>query len=99
MPKEFSKSEDHKRIYATAVFGGFSIYDLRMSFIDHEEGQPVSRVEVVVPPLTAKQLASWLVKQVAEYEKMFGKIKDKPSPQATKELEKRKKAAKETGYN
>lgn len=100
MPKEYSKSEDHQRVYATSVFGGFSIYDLRMSFIDLEDGHPTSRCEVIMTPLAAKQLATWLGKQVTEYEKMFGKVRDKPLPKAKKELDKKRGSTKkEAGYS
>ncbi len=100
MPKEFSHSEDFRRFYATSVFGGFSIYDLRMTFIDLEDGHPSSQAEVTMNPLAAKQLAAWLNKQVSEYEKMFGKIRDKPLPKAKKEMEKNKPVRrKNDGYS
>ncbi len=100
MPKEFSHSEEFRRLYATSVFGGFSIYDLRMTFIDLEDGHPVSQAEVIMNPLAAKQLSTWLAKQVSEYEKMFGKIRDKPLPKAKMELEKNKSVRKKNeGYS
>jgi len=99
MTKNFPKSEDYRRMYTTSAFGGFSIYDVRMNLVDMQDGHPETQAEVIMTPLAAKQLAVWLTSQVKEYERMFGKIKDKPTAKAKKKLEENKKQAKTAGYS
>lgn len=86
---------DFNKIYATGAFGGYSPNDFRV-LLFVEEANPQDEIidpnqlkvvrvvnnELILSPLTAKQLAKWLMKQVEEFEKEFGKI---PEPQPESE--------------
>lgn len=74
-------------VYATGAFGGFTAHDFRIflyseSAFQKDEILPPGNInvmreiqaEVVMSPLTAKELAKWLNERVDEFEKKMGSI-------------------------
>jgi len=90
---EVVRSPDFKQVYAIGAIGGHSPYDFRIAFYNDspkglfESGKQITVMErligteVILSPLAAKELATWLNAHIADYEKMFGEIK-KPAPPA-----------------
>lgn len=79
-------SENPEQIYMTGAFGGFTPYDFRIMIYnevmkqkDHviEEGTLVreSKYQLIMSPLTAKELSIWLQKNIEAYEEESGEIK------------------------
>lgn len=75
-----------EQIYITGAFGGFTPYDFRIALYNETmepKGQTTddiilareSRYELIMSPLTAKELLNWLDKNVRAYEEEYGKIK------------------------
>ncbi|GAB6056134.1 DUF3467 domain-containing protein [Methanobacterium alkalithermotolerans] len=77
------------KIYATGAFGGHSAHDFRILFFSEEpleQDEPLNsgsfnvmrevKAQLVLPPLAAKQLATWLTKQVDKFENQVGVIPD-----------------------
>jgi hypothetical protein len=84
---EITRSSDFKQVYAIGAIGGHSPYDFRIAFYNDSpkalmEGNKNVTVmerkidmEVILSPLAAKELASWLSEHIRDYEKRFGEIK------------------------
>jgi hypothetical protein len=92
---EIIRSSDFKQVYAIGAIGGHSPYDFRIAFYNDspkvivEGGKSVTvmerkiETEMILSPLAAKELASWLGEHIKDYEKLFGEIK-RPGAGATK---------------
>jgi hypothetical protein len=84
---EITRSPEFKQIYAIGAIGGHSPYDFRIAFYNDspkalmESGKQVTimereiKAEVILSPLAAKELATWLDSHIKDYEKLFGEIK------------------------
>ncbi len=84
---EIMRSPDFKQIYAIGAIGGHSPYDFRIAFYNDSpkalmEGNKNVTVmerkietEIILSPLAAKELATWLNDHIKDYEKLFGEIK------------------------
>ncbi|MDD4650870.1 MAG: DUF3467 domain-containing protein [Methanothrix sp.] len=84
---ETTKSPDFKQVYAIGAIGGHSPYDFRIAFYNDspktmvEDGRSITVMErkidteIILSPLAAKELSSWLAEHVKDYEKVFGEIK------------------------
>jgi hypothetical protein len=84
---EITRSSDFKQVYAIGAIGGHSPYDFRIAFYNDspkalvEGGKNVTvmerkiETEIILSPLAAKELNSWLTDHVKDYEKLFGEIK------------------------
>jgi hypothetical protein len=84
---EIIRSPEFKQVYAIGAIGGHSPYDFRIAFYNDSpkairEGDKSLTVmerkietEIILSPLAAKELASWLNGHLQDYEKMFGEIK------------------------
>ena len=84
---EIIRSSDFKQVYAIGAIGGHSPYDFRIAFYNDspkaivEGGKSVTvmerkiETEMILSPLAAKELASWLGEHIKDYEKLFGEIK------------------------
>lgn len=81
-------SSELNTIYITGALGGFSSNEFRVLLFSEElfprdEETEISKIsacrvvenEVRMSPETAKELAVWLMEQVEEYERTFGKIR------------------------
>jgi hypothetical protein len=91
---EIIRSPEFRQIYSIGAIGGHSPYDFRIAFYNDspkamvEGGKQITvmerkmDVEVILSPLAAKELATWLNAHLQDYEKVFGEIK-KPGEQAT----------------
>jgi len=89
---EIIRSQEFKQIYAIGAIGGHSPYDFRIAFYNDspkalvEGGKHVTimerkiETEIILSPLAAKELATWLNSHIQDYEKLFGEIK-KPGTQ------------------
>jgi outer membrane lipoprotein-sorting protein len=81
------KGSDFKQVYAIGAIGGHSPYDFRIAFYNDspktlvEDGKSVTVMErkidteIILSPLAAKELASWLTEHIKDYEKVFGEVK------------------------
>jgi hypothetical protein len=94
---EITRSSDFRQIYAIGAIGGHSPYDFRIAFYNDsprafvEGGKQITvmerkiETEVILSPLAAKELATWLNTHINDYEKLFGEIqkpgKQEASPQ------------------
>ena len=80
------------KIYASGAVGNFSLVDFRILFfteeaLQHDEflnpteikSMAEVKLQLVLPPVAAKSIASWLMKQVELYEQKFGPI-NQPKP-------------------
>jgi hypothetical protein len=84
---EIIRSSDFKQVYAIGAIGGHSPYDFRIAFYNDspkaivEGGKSMTvmerkiETEMILSPLAAKELASWLGEHIKDYEKLFGEIK------------------------
>ncbi len=84
---ETTKSPDFKQVYAIGAIGGHSPYDFRIAFYNDSpktlvmDGKSMTVMErkidteVILSPLAAKELSSWLAEHIKDYEKVFGEIK------------------------
>ncbi len=82
---EISRSPDFRQVYAIGAIGGHSPYDFRIAFYNDSpkvEGDKNVTVmerkietEIILSPLAAKELSSWLAGHLQDYEKLFGEIK------------------------
>ncbi|MDD3753833.1 MAG: DUF3467 domain-containing protein [Methanobacterium sp.] len=93
----FMHPSEAPRIYASGVFGGYTPHDFRL-FLYSEEPMRQDEIfssstieimrevqgEIILSPLTAKELVIWLNKRVKEFEDNFGEIK-LPSSVPTKD--------------
>lgn len=89
---EITRSPEFRQIYAIGAIGGHSPYDFRIAFYNDSpkaimEGDKNVTVmerkieaEIILSPLAAKELATWLNGHLQDYEKIFGEIK-KPGVQ------------------
>lgn len=89
---EITRSPEFRQIYAIGAIGGHSPYDFRIAFYNDSpkaimEGDRNVTVmerkieaEIILSPLAAKELATWLNGHLQDYEKIFGEIK-KPGVQ------------------
>jgi hypothetical protein len=106
---ETIKSSDFKQVYAIGAIGGHSPYDFRIAFYNDspksmiEGGKSVTVMErkidteIILSPLAAKELASWLGEHIKDYEKHFGEIK-RPGSQASANPGKGSESAAIQGY-
>ena len=106
---ETIKSSDFKQVYAIGAIGGHSPYDFRIAFYNDspksivEGGKSVTVMErkidteIILSPLAAKELASWLGEHIKDYEKLFGEIK-RPGSQASANPGKGSESAPIQGY-
>lgn len=90
---ELTRSPQFRQIYAIGAIGGHSPYDFRIAFYNDspktivEGGNQMTvmerkiEAEIILSPLAAKELATWLQAHIQDYEKLFGEIK-KPGAQA-----------------
>jgi len=95
---EINRSPEFKQVYAIGAIGGHSPYDFRIAFYNDspkalvEPGKQVTvmereiKVEVILSPLAAKELVTWLDSHIKDYEKIFGEIK-KPGMNDSGKLE------------
>jgi hypothetical protein len=98
---EFTRSPEFKQVYAIGAIGGHSPYDFRIAFYNDspkvlvDSGKQMTvmereiKTEIILSPLAAKELATWLDSHLKDYEKLFGEIKkpgmpDSIKPEATK---------------
>ncbi len=76
-------NQEHKQIYATGAFGGFTNYDFRLFFynevpkqtgkhIETVELVPESKYEIVMSIKTVKELHIWLGEKIKEVEDVLG---------------------------
>jgi hypothetical protein len=84
---EIIRSPEFKQVYAIGAIGGHSPYDFRIAFYNDSpkalrEGDKSLTVmerkietEIILSPLAAKELATWLSGHLQDYEKIFGEIK------------------------
>lgn len=83
---EITRSPDFRQVYAIGAIGGHSPYDFRIAFYNDSpkvlEGDKNMTVmerkietEIILSPLAAKELSSWLSGHLQDYEKLFGEIK------------------------
>jgi len=84
---ELTRSSQFKQIYAIGAIGGHSPYDFRIAFYNDspkaiaEGGNQMTvmerkiETEIILSPLAAKELATWLQAHIQDYEKLFGEIK------------------------
>lgn len=83
---EITRSPDYRQVYAIGAIGGHSPYDFRIAFYNDSpkvvEGDKNVTVmerkietEIILSPLAAKELSSWLNGHLQDYEKLFGEIK------------------------
>jgi len=84
---EITRSTEFKQVYAIGAIGGHSPYDFRIAFYNDspkalvEDGKSVTvmerkiEMEIILSPLAAKELYSWLGDHVKEYEKICGEIR------------------------
>ncbi len=91
---EITRSQEFRQVYAIGASGGHSPYDFRSAFYNDSpkaimEGENQMTVmerkieaEIILSPLAAKELATWLNSHIQDYEKLFGEIK-KPGTQAS----------------
>jgi hypothetical protein len=89
---EIIRSPEFKQVYAIGAIGGHSPYDFRIAFYNDspkalvEGGKHVTimerkiETEIILSPLAAKELATWLNTHIQDYERLFGEIK-KPGAQ------------------
>ncbi|MFB3764015.1 MAG: DUF3467 domain-containing protein [Methanotrichaceae archaeon] len=89
---ELTRSPQFRQIYAIGAIGGHSPYDFRIAFYNDspktiaEGGNQMTvmerkiEAEIILSPLAAKELATWLAAHIQDYEKLFGEIK-KPGAQ------------------
>jgi hypothetical protein len=89
---EIIRSPEFRQVYSIGAIGGHSPYDFRIAFYNDspkamvEGGKQITvmerkmDVEVILSPLAAKELATWLNAHLQDYEKVFGEIK-KPGEQ------------------
>jgi len=89
---EIIRSPEFKQVYAIGAIGGHSPYDFRIAFYNDSpkalvEGEKHVTVmerkietEIILSPLAAKELATWLNSHIQDYERLFGEIK-KPGAQ------------------
>ncbi len=90
---ELTRSPQFRQIYAIGAIGGNSPYDFRIAFYNDspkaiaEGGNQMTvmerkiEAEIILSPLAAKELSTWLQAHIQDYEKLFGEIK-KPGAQA-----------------
>lgn len=82
---ELLKSEFFKQFYAVGAMGGHSPYDFRIGFYNdspkatHNSSdmhiiQRMLESEVILSPLAALELATWLNQHIKDYEATFGPI-------------------------
>jgi hypothetical protein len=95
---EINRSPEFKQVYAIGAIGGHSPYDFRIAFYNDspnalmEPGKQVTvmereiKAEVILSPLAAKELVTWLDSHIKDYEKIFGEIK-KPGMNDSSKLE------------
>jgi hypothetical protein len=93
---EITRSPDFKQVYAIGAIGGHSPYDFRIAFYNDspkalvDSGKQMTvmereiKIEIILSPLAAKELASWLDSHVNDYEKLFGEIKKPGTPDSLK---------------
>jgi hypothetical protein len=91
---EIIRSPEFRQVYSIGAIGGHSPYDFRIAFYNDspkamvDGGKQITvmerkmDVEIILSPLAAKELATWLNAHLQDYEKAFGEIK-KPGEQAT----------------
>lgn len=84
---ELTRSPQFRQIYAIGAIGGHSPYDFRIAFYNDspktiaEGGNQMTvmerkiEAEIILSPLAAKELATWLDAHIQDYEKIFGEIK------------------------
>ncbi|VVB71894.1 Uncharacterised protein [uncultured archaeon] len=84
---EIKRSPEFKQVYAIGAIGGHSPYDFRIAFYNDSpktlgEGskgvatmERTIETEIILSPLAAKELATWLTDHIKDYEKLFGEIK------------------------
>ena len=84
---ELTRSPQFRQIYAIGAIGGHSPYDFRIAFYNDspktiaEGGNQMTvmerkiEAEIILSPLAAKELATWLQAHIQDYEKLFGEIK------------------------
>ncbi|MDM7933812.1 MAG: DUF3467 domain-containing protein [Methanothrix sp.] len=84
---EITRSPGFRQVYAIGAIGGHGPYDFRIAFyndshkamVDGEKKVTVIErrieTEVILSPLAAKELASWLNGHIKDYEKVFGEIR------------------------
>ena len=89
---EITRSPEFKQVYAIGAIGGHSPYDFRIAFYNDspkalmDSGKQITvmereiKSEIILSPLAAKELATWLDSHIKDYEKLFGEIK-KPGMQ------------------
>ena len=84
---ELTRGQQFRQIYAIGAIGGHSPYDFRIAFYNDspktisEGGNQMTvmerkiEAEIILSPLAAKELATWLQAHIQDYEKLFGEIK------------------------
>lgn len=81
----FKIAEESEQIYMTGAFGGFTPYDFRIILYNEtlgpkgeivDEGSLIreSKYQLIMSPLTAKELLLWLQKNIKAYEDQVGEI-------------------------
>ena len=85
---EIIRSLEFRPVYAIGAIVSHSPYDFRIAFYNDspkplvEEGKHVIIMErkidtkIILSPLAAKELASWLNSHIQDYERLFGEIKE-----------------------
>ena len=89
---EIIRSPEFKQVYAIGAIGGHSPYDFRIAFYNDspkalmDSGKQITvmereiKSEIILSPLAAKELATWLDSHIKDYEKLFGEIKKPGMP-------------------
>jgi hypothetical protein len=106
---EIIRAPEFRQIYSIGAIGGHSPYDFRIAFYNDspkvlvEGGKQITlmerkmEVEVILSPLAAKELATWLNTHLQDYEKAFGEIK-KPGEQTSSTSSQAGKSSHIQGY-
>jgi hypothetical protein len=94
---EITRSPEFKQVYAIGAIGGHSPYDFRIAFYNDspkafvDSGKQMTvmereiKTEIILSPLAAKELATWLDSHIKDYEKIFGEIKKPGMPDSIRQ--------------
>jgi len=92
--EEIIRSLEFRQVYAIGAIIGHSPYDFRIAFYNDSSKPLIKRekheitmerkieTKIILSPLAAKEMASWLNSHIQDYERLFGEIK-KPGTQAS----------------
>jgi hypothetical protein len=89
---EIIRSLEFRQVYAIGAIVGHSPYDFRIAFYN-DSPRPLAEGEksiitterkidakIILSPLAAKDLASWLTSYIHDHERRFGEIKKSKTP-------------------